>query len=166
MAEGPPPAAAEAQGTPVQPSATPAEVAQPSATATWVLVTLAKPGKAPMGKAPPRLVEQMQARLTAALGRTSDDLLALPVQAGNAPPSSLPPMMKAPPPSLLALVPVKKAPPRPPPQVAKPWTMALLAKYPNGDAPRMKAPPTWWVEQAREALRRASDDTDTGPVWI
>ena len=121
VAEGPPPAAAEAQGTSVQPSATPAEVTQPSATATWVLVTLAKPGKAPMGKAPPRLVEQMQARLTAALGRTSDD--------GNAPPSSLPPMMKAPPPSLLALVPVEEAPPR-------------------------------------EALRRASDDTDTGPVWI
>ena len=162
MAEGPPPAAAEAQGTSVQPSATPAEVTQPSATATWVLITLAKPGMAPMGKAPPRIppriLEQMQARLTAALGRTSDD--------GNAPPSSLPPMMKAPPPSLLALVPVKKAPPRPPPQVAKPWTMALLAKYPNGDAPRMKAPPTWWVEQAREALSRASDDTDTGPVWI
>ena len=114
MAEGPPPAAAEAQGTSVQPSATPAEVTQPSATATWVLITLAKPGMAPMGKAPPRLVEQMQARLTAALGRTSDDLPALPVQAGNAPPSSLPPMMKAPPPSLLALVPVKKEPPRPP----------------------------------------------------
>ena len=48
MAEGPPPAAAEAQGTSVQPSATPAEVTQPSATATWVLITLAKPGMAPM----------------------------------------------------------------------------------------------------------------------
>ena len=71
MAEGPPPAAAEAQGTSVQPSATPAEVTQPSATATWVLITLAKPGMAPMGKAPPRILEQMQARLTAALGRTS-----------------------------------------------------------------------------------------------
>ena len=138
-------------------------------------------GKAPP-RIPPRILEQMQARLTAALGRASDDLPALPVQARKAPPSSLlapavakpwtmelfakAPMMKAPPPSLLALVPVKKAPPRPPPQVAKPWTMALLAKYPNGDAPRMKAPPTWWVEQAREALSRASDDTDTGPAWI
>ena len=155
MAEGPPPAAAEAQGTSVQPSATPAEVTQPSATATWVLITLAKPGMAPMGKAPPRIppriLEQMQARLTAALGRTSDG--------GNAPPSSLPLMMKAPPPSLPALVPVEEAPPRPPPQVAK----ALMMKAPPPSllalVPVEEAPP-------REALRRASDDTDTGPVWI